>query len=189
MEFLTQLVENIGGWGYLVLFLGLVLEGEGIVLAFAFLTRLGFFNFYLILPFIFLVEVIGDSFWYWLGRGWGEKIIILFFSRERFAKIKSHFHNGGGKTVFISKFVYSMNKITMITAGSTKMGYKKFISYDLAAVLIWTLLFFTLGYLFGHSFVLLKKYVTGAEQILLIILVIFVAIRYLIGRRVKSKVE
>ena len=44
MDFLIQFVETAGNWSYLVLFIALFLEGEVVVMFFAFLASLGVFN-------------------------------------------------------------------------------------------------------------------------------------------------
>jgi len=110
------------------------------------------------------------------------------FTPKRFYKIRRHFLFNGGKTIFISKFVYSMNKITMITSGVVNVSYIKFIKFSGLAVIVWSIIFFTLGYVLGHSFSVLEKYVMGAEKILLVIVIIFVIIWYLAEKKLKKQV-
>ncbi|MFA5076379.1 MAG: DedA family protein [Patescibacteria group bacterium] len=194
LDFLNQIVFSVGNWGYLILFIFLIIEGEGTILFFAFLTSLGYLNPYLVFLMIIFSELVNDHLWYWLGRRWGEPAVIkhghyLGLSAKRFQWVRDHFDSHGGKTIFISKFLYGSNKVALVVAGSARMAYRKLVKYDGPTIIVWAILFFSLGYLFGQGFGLLSEYIKGAEKILLIIFLIFLSLWFLFERKIKKEVE
>jgi undecaprenyl-diphosphatase len=114
-------VERFGHWGYLVIFLvvmvecqallGLFMPGESLVLVSGFLAAQGVFDLDVLIFVVFAAEVVGDSIGYelgrQLGRSWlGEHGSRFGFRRERLDYIEKFFAGHGGKSVFASHFMY-----------------------------------------------------------------------------------
>jgi len=191
VNFLTQY-----HWSYLILFLGIIVEGEFIVLTAGFLAFLGILS----LPLVYLTTILGvvvsDIFWYYLGYRFGEvflkKIKIGSFhliNEKRMKYIKSHFTNGtAGRTLFIAKFLYGLAHLTYLLSGASRIEFKKFIRPAMTSSIIWSILVVTLGYVFGHSFSLLHKYTKDVGISLSIIIISILIIEYLIKKESKDKI-
>ena len=183
---MEQALEYISTYGYLAVFIGTVVWGETIMIAAGFLASLPNLNFNLGLVMLFgaIGTITADSFWYLVGHS-GKKGSRFLEKYEKFAllkpkfldKIKDHFNNHEGKTVFFSKFIYGTRTIVLITAGAAGMKYSKFLFYNFLSIIFWAVGMAFVGYFLGEGFLQIKDYVKGAEYILLGIVVLFIVIR------------
>lgn len=162
-SYLLNLLTEYGHFGYLVLFFGMIVEGEFILLAAGFVASLGILN----MPLVVLVAgvgvIVGDICWFIAGRKVGPRFFDLadrffIFNKKRIQYIREHFDGSGAKTIFISKFLWNLSHLTAALAGSVQMKFRRFLKADAAGAIIWTLIISMLGYLFGKSFDLLKEY-------------------------------
>ncbi len=103
---------------------------------------------------VVLASLIGDTFWYALGKRYGSSILQLlcrlsFNSNTCVAKTEGYFEKRGPMTLVISKFVPGLNTVAPPIAGELGMSFAKFLIYDLAGVLLWALAALGSGYFFG----------------------------------------
>lgn len=148
-------------YGYVILFLGIVLENAGLplpgeVLLFAagFLASTGLFKLPLVIALGAAGAVMGDSLSYLLGRLGGERLPQLYCklmlgSAECVRKTQDYFTRRGGLTVAFARFVVGIRAFAAPMAGSTKMAYPRFLAYDALGALLWAALVTNFGYLFG----------------------------------------
>ena len=116
VQFLTRLVEHQQTLAYAVICVGLVFEGEFILLATGILAHLGALNIWYALIFIFL-GVTGKTFLgYYLGRmlhdKWHHTKVMKHITRQvrRFAP---HFDKNPFWSIFVSKFIIGINNMIM----------------------------------------------------------------------------
>lgn len=57
----------------------------------------------------------------------------------------------GGMAVFVSHFFGHLRSFVAITAGATRFPYSRFARYELAAALIWNILYCLAGFFFAAS--------------------------------------
>ncbi len=191
IELLTQFHLS-----YLVLFLGIIIEGEFIVLAASFLAYLGFFSLPAVLAVTIAGVVTGDIVWYYLGRKFGESFLIKIrigrfhlFSEKRMKYIESHFSNGtAGRTLFVAKFLYGLAHLTFLLAGASKMEFKKFIKPAVISSTVWAIVVVSLGYLFGSSFALIQQYTKDIGISLSIVVIVIIVIQYLVNKEAEEKI-
>ncbi len=98
--------------------------------------------------------VISDSAWYLLGRHYGSRVIRLLckLSLEAttcVAKTKGYFTRRGAETLLFAKFVPGLSTVSAPIAGQTGMRYSRFLLYDLAGAMLWSLSFILAGRFFG----------------------------------------
>ena len=97
---------------------------------------------------------IADSVWYALGRRYGNSVLKLLcrFSFEAdtcVTKTEGLFHRRGPLTLLFAKFVPGLGTVAAPIAGQTGMPYSRFVAYDLAGSLAWTLSYLAAGFFFG----------------------------------------
>jgi len=175
--------------GYLVIFLGMILEGDIILFTAAFLTHYGFFDPVKIIFVVVAGVILGDIIWYYLGifavkypriNKWLDRITHL---------VDSHLEKSPFKTLFFSKFIYGLHHPILMRIGSKKMGLKKYLKSDIIASLIWIVIIAVLGYLFGASFFLVKKYIRYAELLFLAgVIIFFLFEKGLVSRKLEEKI-
>lgn len=62
----------------------------------------------------------------------------------------------GGKAVFVSHFAGHIRSVVAVSAGAAHLPYRSFVTYDVAATLVWSAAFSVLGYFLGQHRVLLE---------------------------------
>ncbi|NVN97019.1 DedA family protein [Candidatus Nomurabacteria bacterium] len=157
--FLHNLLAWIDSSKYILLFLGMIVEGPLIMLTSGFLYKLGQFSF---LP-MYLVLVFGDftadMIWYCIGR-FGTRSTIFKYGHyvgitpDKLEKIERGFHKYHQKILIINKLTmgFGFSIVTLVVAGMFKVPYKNYIILNLIGGFIWTLILVTLGYFLGNIF-------------------------------------
>lgn len=180
-------------YGYLVIFFGSFIEGINIMLIGGFVASLRILNPALVFILLFLGDIMSDVMWYHVGYYGGgkisEKFAKIFHSEKQLKKVKEYLEEKGGKIIIPIKFTSGFCWAMLITAGSVKMKFKKFIKYDIIGSAGWTAFTFSLGYFFGKSLDILGKYIqkTGFTAALAAIaaIVIVKAAQKIVGRAEK----
>ncbi len=98
--------------------------------------------------------MIADSFWYFLGRRYGNRILQLLcrLSLEAstcVAKTEGYFTRRGPVTLLFAKFVPGLSTVAAPIAGQSGMPYGRFFLYDLAGSIIWAEVYLLAGRFFG----------------------------------------
>ena len=174
--------------GYLLAFLAMIFEGDGVLFIIGFLTHEGLFDPFNIYLTLLMGVLVGDSLWYWLGLK--VNVSSLFFGRwaEKIAKpFDDHLIGRPFRTIFISKFIYGLHHAILIRAGELKLRWNTLIKDDFLPAVLWVLSIGGLGYLSSASFTLVKHYVRFSEIALLIGLVVFFTIWHFIASSSKKK--
>ncbi len=190
---MNGIAELISVYGYIVLFLGVVAEGEIFPLAAGWLTIDGTLNIYVSIGVTFFGVVIGDIIWFKIGEKWGRPLIekygrFIWIKKNKIERLQKHFAANGKKTLFITKFVYSFGHSSIVVAGMARMNIKEFIKVDIVAGFLWSVVFVLLGRALGESYGLitgvLKDITVGLIVIILIPLLIQASLRLGLGKQV-----
>lgn len=189
VEHAVDLAQRLGGWGYLLVFLvvmlecqpllGLFMPGETLVVVSGFLAGQGVFDLGLLILTIGVAAVVGDTIGYELGRrlgrGWLLRYGPWFGVHERhLARVDGYLARHGGKSVFFSHFMHLLRALMPFIAGAGRMPYRRFALYNTIGCFLWASVFAVLGYFFGESWELLHRWAGRAGSLLgaLLILVL-----------------
>lgn len=188
----SALLEVFKEYGYPLLFLGTFLEGEIILLAGGFLTYLGHFKFFWIIIVACLAIILGDNVQYWIGYKWGENLFkkrnrFLYLKREHLEKLNGHFNDHGNKIILASRFLFGMRTAVILTAGIVRMNWWRFFKFNALSGIIWTGAIASVGYLFGGSFILIRKILQSSFISITVIVIIVFLIEIYFSRRIKRK--
>jgi len=98
--------------------------------------------------------MIGDTFWFYLGRRYGHAVLKLLcrFSFEAntcVVKTERYFERRGATTLLFAKFVPGLSTVAAPIAGQTGMPYPRFFLYDIVGSLVWALAYLLAGFFFG----------------------------------------
>jgi len=99
-------------------------------------------------------SLIADSVWYLFGKRYGAAVVRLVcrLSMESTAcvrKTEGYFTRRGPAALLIAKFVPGLGTVAPPIAGQIGMGYFRFLSFDAAGVLLWSLTVTLTGRFFG----------------------------------------
>lgn len=179
-EHLIELAGRLGHWGYLIIFvvvllecqalLGLFMPGESLVLVSGFLAAQGVFDLDAIIVTIAVAAVAGDSVGYefgrQLGRAWLQRHGARFGVREsHLEKIDGFLRQHGGKSVFFSHFMHFLRALMPFMAGAARMAYPRFFVFNALGCALWAGGFALLGYFFGQSWQLFEKWLGRAGAV------------------------
>lgn len=187
----TILFHYVTTWrivGYSIVFLGLLVEGDALLFAAAFLTHQGFFDLGDMTLIVFSGVLIGDSLWYLLGRKLTTSSNFLLMRLNHIAaRFDEHLRTRLLRTIFMSKFAYGIHHAIFMRTGFIGIEWKKLMKIDVSATILWVIAVGGLGYSSGAAFTSAKHYLRIAEISVLIAFILFFALEYFITQRVKEK--
>jgi len=173
-------------YGYLVIFIVTLFEGETILLIAGILASQGILNIELSILSAFLGSTIGDQMYFHFAKHEGERfvkrfkyIVNILPRAEKF--VKRH----GAYAVIFSRYLYGIRLPLVITCGLVKMSSIKFSIYNASSALIWAVSYGFLGYFFAEAFGL----IVGIKKLefALATTIAIAAIIYWILRTAKSR--
>ncbi len=160
---LVEIVSLLNTYKYLILFPIAVIEGPIISIIAGFLVSLGIFNPFFVYIILIAGDVVGDSILYALGRWGGEPLVrkigpYLGATTERIDKVKEYFNSYGRRAVTMSKLFHGIGMAGLVTAGSLKVPYRKYIFICFSVTLVQAFVFLMVGILFGSAYMQMSKY-------------------------------
>jgi membrane protein DedA with SNARE-associated domain len=168
---------------YLVLFPILVAEGPIItILAGALATPAA--NVFAPIPLFFFVifaDLCGDTFYYVIGRFAGKKVLDRISSKKHTnyrEKIAAYFKKYGGRTLVIGKVSHGLGWPVMVFAGSVKMNYPRFMTFNFFTSLVKTIILLSIGYFYSEHYKVIISYI-GSVSTAVTTIALLAAVTYL----------
>lgn len=194
IEFVTELIDN---YGYLGMFIGMILEAviiiipsEAILATGGILASKNIFTFWK----AFIVGLIGSVFCaiiiyfigYFGGRGFIRKYGKYFFMKEtELEKSNSWFNKYGLIGALIGRNIPIIRTLISLPIGIMRLSFTKFLIYTIIGSIPWTFIFVYVGYTLGKGWIILDKYISKLKFPIRILILLFV-LSYLY-RKVKQK--
>jgi len=173
LDSVLQLVERIGPWGYLIIFLIVVLEcqpvlglfmpGESLVLVGGFLASRAALDLGALIAVVAVAAILGDSLGFELGRRLGRDWLLRHGRRvgirePQLAHLENFFARHGGKAALAAHFMHVLRSLGSFTAGASRMPYRVFLFFNTLGCVLWAATFGVLGYLLGESWLVAEKW-------------------------------
>jgi membrane-associated protein len=99
--------------------------------------------------------ILGDNTAYAIGRTIGDWLVRRFFSGERRKRIdwaEEQIEERGGYLILVGRFIPGGRTAVTLACGLLEMRWRRFISFDVAAGLMWASYAALLGYFGGKAF-------------------------------------
>lgn len=173
--------------GYLIIFLGMMIEGDILLFTAGFLAYRGYFNIDALSLIVFSGVILGDNLWYVFGEILKKESFIYKFIKRIASPFDEHLKNRTARTIFIAKFAYGLYRPLLLRAGSLYLPFKKFIKADIIASIIWIFIVGGLGYLSSASFLLIRRYLRYTELTLLLGIAVFILISHIVTKISKKE--
>jgi len=192
------MLHLIGRYGYLVVFLGVMLEGAGmplpgetVLIAAGALVHRGVLDFGDTLFFGILGAVVGNQIGYWVGRLGGRPFVLrwgryAFITPERLGHAEAFFVRHGGSAVFVSRFVVGLRVFGALVAGTSRMPWEKFTLYNVTGGTVWATAAVSLGYFMWASISLVEHWVGRVSLLLLAALALTLLLRWAYRRATRG---
>ena len=171
------------------LFVGLVIPGDTVVLV----ASTGVQNlpdFFILLGCVLLGSLLGESFGFWIGRLFGERLRYSRLGRKigesNWQLADSFIEARGGLAVAISRFLPVLHSLVPVVAGATKMRYRIFIRWTLGACAVWASAYVGVGYLAKSSYEQIGGTLKFGGVIFIGIILAFVVIVHFAKKRLEK---
>lgn len=177
-----MLEHELMRYGYLVLFFGAMVEGEGFLLTAAFLAHRGYLSLWLVITVAAAANTAADQVYYQIARWRGrEAFERKAASDARFARVRDWIGRRGQVLLFVSRFLYGFRVAIPAACGAAGMSQRTFLLVNVAGGLFWATLTGLAGYALGNTIELVwrdvRHYEWYAAGVLLIVAVVIVARR------------
>lgn len=139
------------------------IEGPIVSTFSGYLARLGYLNLLMVIIIFVFVDILSDSFYYFLGRlSAKNKLIQAFFNKKLSGKKlvfvnlwETHFF----LMMFFGKIAYGISIPIIMSAGALNISAKKFFTLSIPISVLQTSTFVILGYMLGEVYYLAIDYV------------------------------
>jgi membrane protein DedA with SNARE-associated domain len=158
-----------------------IVEGPLIMMMSGLLLKLGYFNFWPLYISLMVGDLIGDIFWYSLGRFWGHRFVRRFgkyfsITESHIATLERVFHKYHNAILVISKITMGLGfaVVTLFTAGLVKIPFKKYLWLNFLGQFIWTGILVSIGFMFGNLYLSINDSL-GRLSVIALLIIVFVA--------------
>lgn len=188
LDIASNLLVTYGYWAVLLLVavesVGIPVPGETMLLSAAIYAGLTHqLNIALVIMAAAIGAIMGDNVGYLIGREGGYRLLRRYGHyvrlNERRLRLGDYlFLRHGGKVVFFGRFVAVLRMWAAFLAGTHRMPWRPFLTYNAAGALVWATLMGLGGYLLGHNVERVQGPM-GAVLAVLAVLVIVAGLVYL----------
>ena len=157
------------------LFVGFVIPGETAAVLGGVVASQGRVQLWLLAVLVVAAAIGGDSVGYEIGRHVGVRILrfhVLDTRRRRLDDAQQFLRRRGGWAVFLGRFVAFLRAVMPALAGTSRMPYRRFLSFNAAGALVWGVGFVVLGFLSGNSYQSVEKSVGRVAALVVLCLVL-----------------
>lgn len=193
----TFLIDLITSYGYLGMFIGMILEAVIIIIPSELILATGGIlaskNIFSFLG-AFIVGLLGSVFCacliylmgYFGGRPFIEKYGKYFFmKKEDIDKSDKWFNKYGLFAAFIGRNFPIVRTFISLPLGISRVNFFKFFIYTLLGSIPWTFIFVYVGYSLGNNWTIINTY-TSKLKIPIIVLIIILLIKFLYNKLFKK---
>ncbi len=189
-QIVNFLVQTIGDWGYIGIFLLMFLESsffpfpsEVVMIPAGYLAFQGEMNFFIAVFIGVCGSLSGALFNYYLSLYLGRNFLIKYgkfvgINEPKLQKFDDFFNTHGEVATFTSRLIPGIRQYISLPAGLSKMNIVKFSLYTSLGAGIWVLILTSLGYFLGQNQELIHKYLTNITIGLLIVIFIGLFVYY-----------
>jgi membrane protein DedA with SNARE-associated domain len=193
---MLSLIER---YGYLIVILGVMLEGVGIplpgetvLITAGALAHRGSLTLWETMVMGSLGAVMGGQAGYFVGRFGGRPFVLrwgryVFITPERLGRAESFFERHGGKAIFFARFIAGLRVFGALVAGMSRMSWGKFTLYSVLGGVVWATAAVALGYFLWASLGLVEHWIGRISLLLAAVLVLVVILRWLYRKAMRTR--
>jgi len=170
---------------YILICLGVILEGEIVVILAGIFAHLGSINIPMAILATFIgggiKSIIGYSFGYYLQKNHSDNKIVSS-TENHINHFLPNFNNKPFISIFLSRFlILGMYWFTLIFSGYRKIKMKTFIKAEILSLLAWSIVMLSLGYFFSYTAISISRDVRNFLGIILIFFIAFFVLEKIIA--------
>jgi membrane protein DedA with SNARE-associated domain len=147
-----DLAALLQAYGYPLLALGCLIEGETLLVLAGFAAHEGHLDFTWVVVIAAVAGFVGDQVFFWLGRRHGAALLARFPSLAARAgpvhRLLDRWH--GGVIVFV-RFAYGLRIAGPVIIGTSGIAAWRFACFNAVGALLWAVVIASAGWLFGRA--------------------------------------
>ena len=196
MEHITSsLLSYVLIYKYLAIFvitylgaLAFPLPSGTVVMASAAFATQGYLSFPLVFLTALLGNIAGDNTGYWITRRYGVKALHLIGLRkvvgsEKYQKVREMVNGHPILIIYFSRFMTGIAPTVNVICGTTRLAYRKYITFEFLGECTECAFFVLMGYLFGANW----EYLNEFSWEFWVLLLLGIICTYLFGRFIFKK--
>ena len=142
----------VAQYGYWMVFVGALAEGESVLLAAGFAAHRGLLQLPWVMALAFVAGSLGDQLCFFLGRRHGARLLARFPSLQaKVERVRPLLQRHPNAAVLGVRFLYGLRTAGPIALGTLGVPRWKFVLLNLAGAALWAVGFALLGYQFGNA--------------------------------------
>jgi membrane protein DedA with SNARE-associated domain len=162
-DIIQYIVDTVGAWGYLGIFLMMALESsffpfpsEVVMIPAGYLAYKGEMNIVLAILAGIGGSLAGALFNYWLAMKFGRPFILRYgkyvlFKEQSLQRMEDFFVRHGHISTFTGRLIPAVRQYISLPAGLARMNLAAFSFYTSLGAGIWVTILAVLGYTIGHN--------------------------------------
>jgi membrane protein DedA with SNARE-associated domain len=181
--------EFLTSYGYAALFVGVLLEGETILVLAGFAAHRGYLSLPAVIGLASAATLAGDQLIFTFGRWRGKPFVQKHAALERkLRKATALLDKHHALFIVGRRFLYGLRTVSSLALGMSGVPLARFVPLNALGALMWAGTVATLGYLFGAAFVALLGNVEHIEKEIIVGILVAGAAFWLV-RIVMAKVR
>ena len=187
---IQELMPFLQSYGLLIIFLGVLLEGEVAIIIAGILCQQGTLALSETIIVAMIAAYLSDQIWFQLGRHYGQRLLNKFpFLLKHQNKIQPWIQNKSDYIAFGGRFIYGTRIIGYILLGVHNYSLKRFMLIDALVATSWCLLGIGLGYFLGSSADSIFGKIKYIEKLLLLMFLLGVGWHWYKARKNKAPLD
>ncbi|WP_201353368.1 DedA family protein [Hydrogenimonas urashimensis] len=153
------LIDALTQYGYIILFVWSVMEGElGLVMA-GTMVHTGHMNMPMAIFVAGLGGFAGDQLYFYIGRS-NKKWLYRYLKKHhrKFALAHLLLKKYGWPVIFIQRYLYGLRTIIPMSIGLTRYSARKFAIINFLSAQVWAAVTIVLAYIFGEQILAVLEY-------------------------------
>lgn len=190
LEHLYPFLDVLSTHPYIALFVGMLVAGEVVLIPAIFLATTGRIDLPAVVSISMLATLISDALWYGLGRRLPQPVISRLSRRlsdQAIRGIGQTFEAGGGRILFMSKFVYGTRTLVQVLAGVHGMPLRTYLPINMAGVFAVIAVLILISWTVVGTTYRMEQVVQHMELAFLLFVVITVGGFFLFSRVMKKR--
>jgi len=187
---IQEIMPFLQSYGLLVIFLGVLLEGEITIIIAGILCQQGTLPLGETLIVSIIAAFLSDQIWFQLGRHYGQGFLKKYPSLSKHQnKMQPWIKNKSDYIAFGGRFIYGTRIIGYVLLGIHDYSLKRFIVIDSFVAISWCIAGTALGYFLGTSADSIFGDIIYIEKLLLLILALGIVWHFYKTRKNKNQLE
>jgi len=185
INFIRHFAADNASIAYLLIVLGMVIEGEIVVVIAGIFAHLGSLKFFYIALFIIIgggvKSLIGYSIGHYLQKHHSNKM-FLHQTEGRINYFLPNFIHKPFLSLFLARFlILGMHSFALVFAGYKKVKLRTFIKAEIVSLVAWSIVMLSIGYFFSYTALSISRDIRKFLGIILIFFIMFFVLEKVIA--------